>query len=254
MSDAPSGTGFLGAVQFLTRVPIRLRTAPDIARSAPWFPVVGALVGALAGGAGAGLDDIVPNAVGATLAVLLGVAVTGAFHEDGLADTFDAFGGWTPEQRREILKDSRHGSYGVAALTSSILLRLVCVTTLSPAALFGGLVASHTLGRTAALGVMTIAPTVEQPGLGSDYARSTRPLPTSIGAVAGLAIAALAIGWWAVPVVLAVGVGAVLTTLVAMRAFGGVTGDVLGAVEQIGECAALVVLSGLAMNGGIWWA
>ena len=86
--------------------------------------------------------------------MLVGVLVTGAFHEDGLADLADSMGGWTPEQRREILKDSRHGSYGVAALCGSIVLRIVCVATLGPAVAFAGLVTAHTLGRSAAVGVM----------------------------------------------------------------------------------------------------
>ncbi len=89
-------TGFLGAVQFLTRVPVRRATAADTAATVVWFPVVGALVGAVAGAVAAGLDHVVPAAVAGAVAVLVGVLITGAFHEDGLADTADAIaGGWT---------------------------------------------------------------------------------------------------------------------------------------------------------------
>ena len=124
--------GVLGALQFLTRIPITLRSAPDLARSVPWFPVVGALIGVALGGIAAGLMEVVPATVAASLVVVLGLMITGAFHEDGLADTADALGGWTPEQRREILKDSRHGSYGVAAMCSTVVLRIVCVASLGP--------------------------------------------------------------------------------------------------------------------------
>ena len=121
-------TGFFGAVQFLTRVPVRRAGAADTATIVVWFPVVGALVGALAGGVAAGLGHLVPTAVAAAVGVLVGVLVTGAFHEDGLADTADAVaGGWTVERRLEILKDPRHGTYGVAALCGSIVLRVVAV-------------------------------------------------------------------------------------------------------------------------------
>ncbi|MGZ4700945.1 MAG: adenosylcobinamide-GDP ribazoletransferase, partial [Ilumatobacteraceae bacterium] len=82
-------TGLLAAIQFLTRVPVRLRREPDVAASVPWFPLVGALIGAAVGGAAAGLWYLVPPVVAASVAVVLGVLITGAFHEDGLADVAD---------------------------------------------------------------------------------------------------------------------------------------------------------------------
>ena len=116
--------------------------------------------------------------VAAAVAVLFGVLLTGAFHEDGLADTADAVaGGWTVERRLEILKDPRHGSYGVAALSGSIVLRIVAVASLGPAAAFAGLVAAHTLGRGAAVVTMGVAPVARADGLGADYARAVGPRP-----------------------------------------------------------------------------
>ena len=86
------GGGFVAAVQFLTRVPVRTAQASDMARAVTWFPVVGALIGAAVGGVAVGLGELVPMPVAAAVAVLFGVLVTGAFHEDGLADSADAFG------------------------------------------------------------------------------------------------------------------------------------------------------------------
>lgn len=246
--------GVLGAFQFLTRIPIRLRSAPDLATSVPWFPVVGALIGAVVGSIALGLMELVPATVAAALAVVVGMMLTGAFHEDGLADTADAMGGFTQERRREILKDSRHGSFGVAAMCSTILIRVVCVASLNPAAAFAGLVAAHTLGRGAAVGVMGLAAPVPTEGLGADYARSLTPARTMTGVAASLGFAALAVGWWVVPIATAVGVGAFLVALIAGRSFGGVSGDILGAVEQVGECLTLVVVSGLAARHGVWWS
>ena len=245
--------GFLGALQFLTRIPVRLRTAPDMTRSVPWFPVVGGLVGAIVGGAVVGLQELVPPAVAAAVGVILGVLVTGAFHEDGLADTADAFGGWTPERRREILQDSRHGSYGVAALCGSIVVRVACVASLGPAAAFAGLVAAHSLGRAAAVGVMGAAPPVPVEGLGADYTRSLSAARATVGVVAGIAVAAFTTGWWAGPLVLGAAAGATAVAFVASRAFEGVSGDVLGAVEQIAEVIVLVVVTGLARRHDLWW-
>ena len=247
-------TGLLAAAQFLTRLPIRLRSAPDLAISVPWFPVVGAAIGVVTGASAAGLGHLVPMPVAASVAVMLGVLMTGAFHEDGLADTADAMGGGTPERRREILKDSRHGSYGVAALCGSILVRVVCVASLGPAAAFGGLVAAHTLGRGAAVAVMGAADPVPTEGLGADYTRTLSGRRAIIGVVGAAVFATIATGWWAAPSIVAAGLGAWAVAAVAHRAFGGVSGDILGAVEQVSECAVLIVVSGLALRHSIWWA
>jgi adenosylcobinamide-GDP ribazoletransferase len=248
-------TGFWAAVQFLTRVPVRITGRPDLAAAVAWFPVVGALVGAVVGAAAAGLGELVPMPVAAGLAVLLGVLITGAFHEDGLADTADAVaGGWTVERRLEILKDPRHGSYGVAALCGSIVLRVLAVASLTPAAAFAGLVAAHALGRGAAVVAMGTAPVARADGLGADYARAVGPARALAGGAVALAIAAAATGWWAGPLALAAAVGAAAVARIAGRALGGVTGDVLGAVEQVGECLVLVVVTGLATRHDVWWA
>lgn len=246
--------GFLGAAQFLTRIPIHLRAAPDLQRSVPWFPVVGALVGAATGALAAGLMEWLPPLVAAALAIMVGVAITGAFHEDGLADTADAMGGWTPERRREILEDSRHGSYGVAAMCGTIVIRVACVASLGPAAAFAALVSAHTLGRGAAVGVMGFAAPVPETGLGADFTRSLTRGRATAGVVVALAIATAATGWWAAPFAAAALIGAVVVSVVARRAFGGVSGDILGAVEQVGECLVLVVATGLAARHSVWWS
>ncbi len=197
--------------------------------------------------------ELVPASVAAGVAVVVGVLLTGAFHEDGLADTADAMGGWTPERRREILKDSRHGSYGVAALCSTIVLRILCVATLSPAAAFAGLIAAHTLGRGAAVGVMGTTGPMPHDGLGADYTRTLSRSSVVVGVLAALAITAVATGWWVAPLALVAGIGAALVTWVARRAFGGISGDILGAVEQVGECLVLIVVTGLALRHQLWW-
>ena len=248
-------TGFFGAVQFLTRIPVRRAGAADTASIVVWFPVVGALVGAAVGGIAAGLGELVPAAVAASVAVLIGVLITGAFHEDGLADTADAIaGGWTVERRLEILEDPRHGSYGVAALCGSIVLRVLAVASLGPAAALGGLVAAHALGRGAAVVTMGVVPVARPDGLGAEYARSVGAGRAAAAGAVAAAIAVAATGWWAGPLVLAAAVGAVAVTLATRRAFGGITGDILGAVEQVAECLVLVTVTGLAARHDIWWA
>jgi adenosylcobinamide-GDP ribazoletransferase len=246
-------SGLLDAVQFLTRVPVRRSSPPVLARSVPWFPVVGALIGGAVGALAAGLSELVPMAVAAALAVIAGVAITGAFHEDGLADLADALGGWSAEQRREILKDPRHGSYGVAALCSTIVVRIVCVASLAPAAAFAGLVAAHTLGRAAAVATMAAFPRASGEGIGAEYAAALGPGRAALGVASGLAIAAAITGWWIAPLAAAGMVAVVAVGVLAVRALGGITGDALGAVEQVTECLVLVVVAGLAARHAPWW-
>lgn len=246
--------GFLAAVQFLTRVPVRLRRPPDLASAVVWFPVVGALVGALAGAIAAGLGAVSAIAVGAAVGVLAGVLVTGAFHEDGLADLADAVaGGWTRQRRLEILDDPRHGTYGVAALSGSIVVRVVAVASLGPAAAFAGLVAAHALARGAAVAAMGWAPLARSDGLGAGYAAAVNGRRAMAGGTVALGLGALATGWWIGPLAVAAAVPAVLVVMVARRALGGITGDVLGAVEQVAECTVLVAVTVLARHHRVWW-
>jgi len=243
----------LAAIQFLTRIPIRLRRQPDVAATVPWFPVVGAMIGAAVGGVAAGLWQVVPPLVAAAAAVVLGVLITGAFHEDGLADVADAFaGGTTVERRLEILKDSRHGSYGVAALCGSIVIRIVCLGSLpGPMEMFVAAVAAHAVARGAAVGLMGVARPVRHAGLGADYGQATTPGRAAVGIGLGLGLGAAAVGWRALPLAAVVLVSIVSVRWLALRKIGGISGDVLGTCEQVAECLCLIVLAGLSTHG-VW--
>jgi len=245
----------LAALQFLTRVPIRLRREPSLTRTVAWFPFAGAFIGAAVGGVAAGMWQLTTPLVAATFAVAVGLLITGAFHEDGLGDIADAFGGgWTVERRLEILKDSRHGTYGVAAICTSIVLRMVALGAVAgPAAMFASAVAAHTMGRVAAVGLAGSMRLATDTGLGADYGRSTTRLRAVVGCTSGLAVTVLAVGWWAAPLLAAAVVAAGAVGLLARRKIGGISGDVLGAAEQVAECLCLVVLSGLSVRHHLWW-
>jgi adenosylcobinamide-GDP ribazoletransferase len=246
-------TGLLGAVQFLTRVPVRLASPPSPAATVPWFPVVGALIGLTVGAIAAGLSELVPDAVAGAVAVLLGVVLTGALHEDGLADVADAVaGGANVADRLRILKDPTHGSYGVAALAGSIALRIACIATLAPAAAVAGATASHAMARVVMVGTLLVARPANDRGLGAEAGAVDRRRAV-LGIAAGAGAATVAVGWWALPLFAAAIATAALVVTLAVRKLGGITGDVLGAVEQVAECAALVVVSGLAVHHPVWW-
>lgn len=249
---------FIGAAQFLTRIPIK-HTAAPVTRAAmvPWFPLVGALVGGVVGGIAAGLEYWLSPPAAASVAVGTGMLVTGAFHEDGLADLSDAVaGGATRERRFEILKDSRLGTYGTAALAGSIVTRIAALAALvavGPAATLAGTLGAHALARGVAVGVIGVAPAASSDGLGASFRSDVSPTRAAATVAIALGIAALAAGWWAAPMLgVAVLVAAAIAT-VSVRALGGITGDVAGAVEQVAECAGLLVASALAAHHGIWW-
>lgn len=232
------------AIQFLTRAPTpSLKTfEPEwITRSARYFPLVGQGVGAVSALVLLAGERVWGGAVAAVLAVAVGLMITGAFHEDGLADTADGLGGGqTAARRLEIMKDSRIGTYGVCALILVLALK-VAVLTSTPAAAFI-LLAAHGLGRAAAVVVMRVTPYAP-----SGDAGKWKPVPQ--GVRTGEVLVALSIAAWplallpldAVLVGLAGGAAlAIAMALLARRLVGGHTGDVLGAVEQLFEVGFLL--------------
>ena len=240
---------------FLTRLPggAHPRDDRELGRSVPWFPVVGAVIGGLSGAVYWVLHGPLGALIAAVLAVAASAAATGAFHEDGLADTADALGGTTRPRRLEIMKDSRVGTFGALALVLSTLVRVFAVSSLAPADGLVALVVAHLLGRTTAVAVMGVAPPAGDTGLGHRY---TEHLPRAWTAAAVIASAAVvaSLGLPGVVSLVAAAAGAVLVGVVAWRAFGGTTGDILGAVEQVGEMAVLVSAASLAATHGWSWS
>lgn len=237
------------AVGFLTVVPAgRLDGLGDawLSRAAVWFPVVGALVGAAAGGVvvlgdAAGLSSAVSGALGLVAAILL----TRGLHEDGLADTADGLGvHGTRERRLAAMKDSAVGAHGALAMACALLVAALALTGLDAEHAVRALVAAHVLSRTAmVLTAATLPNARTEGGLGRGLV-VTPPaaLVASVIAVAGvLAVAGVSDG--AVALVAALVVAALAGT-VQLRVFGGRTGDTLGAVGKLVEVAVLVALSG----------
>lgn len=234
------------AVQFLTRLPTpALKTFdPDwTTRSARYFPLVGQLVGALSAAVLLLSGQVWPGAVAAVLAIAAGLAATGAFHEDGLADSFDGiWGGGTPARRLEIMKDSRIGTYGAVALLVVLGLKAASLAALPLIIAAAALIAGHGLARGAAVVCMRLTPYAAA-------AEAGKWKPTPKGVRTGETVFALLVSLWPLallpPVAAAAGVlaGGVLAggmATVARRKLGGHTGDVLGAVEQLFEVGFLL--------------
>ena len=240
---------------FLTRLPggAHPRDDRELGRSVPWFPVVGAVIGGLSGAVYWVLHGPLGALIAAVLAVAASAAATGAFHEDGLADTADALGGTTRPRRLEIMKDSRVGTFGVLALVLSTLVRVFAVSSLAPLDSLIALVVAHTLGRATAVATMGVAPAASSTGLGHSY---TAHLPRAWTAAVVIASSAAAagLGLPGAVALAAAAAGAAIVCLMAYRAFGGTTGDVLGAIEQVGEMAVLVSAASLVATHGWSWS
>lgn len=241
-----SGAGHLrAALAFLTRLPMGAPPPGDLAASMGAFPLAGAVVGV----AGAIVYALARWAVPAYLAALLALAatilVTGALHEDGLADTADGLGGAGDRERRlAIMRDSRIGTFGVLALLLTLGLRGGALAAIDrPALAAGALIAAHALSRAAIPWAMRMADPARPDGLG---AAAGKPSPSAAGIAATLAIlvAALALPPGAAIAALAGSIlGAVLVIFPTRRGLGGYTGDVLGAVQQLSEALALLAVA-----------
>lgn len=238
------------AAAFLTRIPVPVD--PDWAwrrgAAAAWaYPVIGALVGAAAGLAYALLAGagVAPWAAAWT-AVAVGAALTGALHEDGLADAVDGLGAPRSRARAlEIMRDSRMGAFGAVALVVTLGARAAAIGAFDPWGGFVALVAAGAVSRAAMVGVWGTTPAARADGLAADAGRPNGMI-LSIGCALGVAAAIPAASLGAVPWLAAFGAAAIAAWLVrawALRRIGGQTGDVLGATQQVSEAAALTALT-----------
>ena len=244
--------GRLGAALILlTRLPMpaTVEHEPEaLARAARYFPLAGALVGLVAAVvlllAAGSFHPPIP----ALLALLAALLLTGALHEDGLADSADSLGGRTVEARLAIMRDSRLGTYGALALGVVLALRVAAIAALPPWDAAAALVAAGAAARFGAVGVMAATPYAgDRAAAKLDHAAS-RPRPGEVSAAAAFALLPFAL---LPPAAAAVGLasGAIVALLVARalcRALGGHTGDVLGAVAAVSETAVLLGVAGVA--------
>jgi adenosylcobinamide-GDP ribazoletransferase len=244
---ADSARDLRAAALFLTRLPLG-RMAPraevDLAHAAWSFPLVGLLVG-LTGAIVYRLAHALglPPWPAAALTVAATLAATGCLHEDGLADTADGFGGGaTRERKLEIMRDSRIGTFGVCALTLSLLLRVGALASLaSPAAVVMALFAAHGAARASLPAFMYLVPLARTDGMAHAAGRPTREAALIAG-VLGALILALFLGLLpAIAALILLLLVMVLLAWLSLTQIDGQTGDVLGALEQVGEIVVLLV-------------
>ncbi len=236
-----SWNGLLTALEFLTRLPLpRVAYYPDsLANALVWFPLVGLLIGAGAVGVHALAAKGLSSLLAALVTLIYLVAITGALHEDGLADTADGLGGgWTRERSLAIMRDSRIGSYGAVAVILSLLARLLLLSSLPPANFARYALAANVLCRwsTLPLGYF-LKPAREQDGQASRVAQRTSPSNLLLGSLLTAVFTGILLrGHWWQPTA-AVLLVTVLSGAYFQRRLGGITGDCFGAANNLCEIA-----------------
>lgn len=238
--------GLVAATAFLTRVPVgRLLDADAVAvgAGAPFYPLVGAGLGAVAGLAELGLTPLLPPFVVAVLLVALLAVLTGAMHLDALADTADAFGGRSRDDRLRIMRDHAVGALGATALVLVLLLKTGAVVALIDAnEAMAGLVAAGACSRAVVLPVAVALPYARSGEIGISVPAHIGRAGAIVGLLAAAAIAVLVAGTAGIAAFGAACIVAALAAVFYARWLGGVTGDALGAVVELAEVAALTVV------------
>jgi adenosylcobinamide-GDP ribazoletransferase len=242
----------LAALAFFSRLPVSPTASEfDLKTSAAGWPAAGfvlaltpALVFLVSRAAG------FPALIAAAMALALFAALTGAMHEDGLADTFDGFGGGrTRQEKLAIMQDSRLGTYGALALVFTIIVRLAALSVLglSPGTGALALICAAVVSRSLALWHWNATPPARSDGMAHAAGR-----PDWLAFAVGLAVGAVA----ALFLLIGFGIAALIGTLMAaaavglfsqlaVRQIGGHTGDTVGAAQQIAEA---LLLAGLAIG------
>ena len=237
------------ALGFLTCLPViaPAEIPPGALAQGSWaFPVVGTAIGLLGAGAYALAAALgLPPLAAALSALAVTAVMTGALHEDGLADSADGlFGGADRAQRLAIMRDSRSGTYGVLALVLTVGLRAAALAALGDAGrVAAALVAAHAAARGGFPLLLRALDPARADGLGATAGRPEAGLAWGAAALGG-AIALIALGLGAGIVALIVtGAAMALVAGLARRRIGGYTGDILGAAEQVGEIVMLLAAS-----------
>jgi adenosylcobinamide-GDP ribazoletransferase len=238
---------FLGAIGFLTRLPLRREPlpAPEFAGAAVLFPLVGAALGGVIGAIALGLAQVLPALLAATLAIAFELALTGALHVDGLADSADGLAGRNPERALEIMRDHSLGAYGASALALDLLAKAAALGTLAEGHMVLPVVAAYAVSRAAPLPLALVLPYARSDG---GAGRSLAEGLDARGAAAGVALAAViavaTTGAWGLGALACLALISAAVGVLARRRLGGATGDTMGAAIELTATSALIVAAG----------
>lgn len=229
------------AVQFLTRLPVPgklVTNEAELGRAAAFFPLVGIIVGGLTAVLYVLAVRVVPVSVAVFIAITFAAFITSGFHEDGLADTFDGLGGgWTKDRALEIMRDSRIGTYGALALIFLVLGKYLTLSELRSEMIWRWLIVAHTASRWTVLPLCLWLPYARPEGAGKLVAQQVPISALLIGSLFFLLTLLLFPRRTSLIVITVTILVTFLSGLYFKRRLGGITGDCLGAVNQMTELA-----------------
>ena len=246
---------FLAALQFLTIIPLPGGVNPGervLGGSLPFFPLVGLLIGAAVALADWWLGRLFPIGVTSVITVILLIAVSGGLHIDGLADTADGFFSARPrEQILAIMKDSRTGPMGVAAIVCVVALKIALIASVAGPWRWWVLTMTPLAGRCALLIHLALLPYVRpEGGLAGIFHRNRSRVHALWALAALLAAGSLAGGLPGLIAGAAAFLAALLLAAYIFRRIGGLTGDTLGAACELTELCPALVATAMLSGGG----
>jgi len=238
--------GLLRAARYLTIVPLPGGAGAGLTglgRAAPWFPVVGLLLGVVL----VAVDRLTTRFFPALLAALLTVTawklLTGGLHLDGLADCLDGLLGRDPAHRLAIMRDSRIGAFGAIGLILFLLLELAALAELPGPARWQTLLAAPAIARAAPALLARLFPSARPEGMGAAFQRDVASWAPPVALLLALATAVAALGAGGVVVTAVAMLAAIALGRFFTKRLGGTTGDVLGASVELAELSVLLTVS-----------
>lgn len=238
-------SGLLAAARYLTIVPFPGRGhAPlhALGRAAAWFPIVGLGLGVVLALVDRATGWLFPPLLAALLTVTIWKLLTGGLHLDGLADCLDGLVGRDPEHRLAIMRDSRIGAFGAIGLILFLMLEIVALAELSPAARGRVLLAAPVVARAAPALLARLFRPARTDGQGAAFHAGVGAAAVALGLAIALLVAAAALGWPGLAAGAAGLLAAVAVSAALARRLGGTTGDVLGAAVESAELAVLLTV------------
>ncbi|MEK7279644.1 MAG: adenosylcobinamide-GDP ribazoletransferase [Nitrospirota bacterium] len=235
------------ALGFLTILPspIKMELRPiDMGRSMAWFPLAGAVIGGILVGIDVVLSTVLPRSVVDFILIVALAIITGGLHLDGLADTFDGlYGGSTREEALAIMKDSRVGAIGVVSLVFVISLKYITLLSIPSGLRHTALVVMPALSRWS----MVLAAYLSRyarptGGIGRDFIEGVSRISLFIATAFALIVGIAALGWKGGLVFLLIGGITIIWVIYFHRRLGGVTGDILGSINEVNEVMVLILI------------
>ena len=229
------------AIAFLTRVPVKHDEEIRLERSAGLFPLVGIFIGIIAGTIYYLCNTAMNPIAAAAVTITFSTLITGAFHLDGLADIFDGLvGGWNKSQRLEILKDSRHGTYGVVAIVLQLIIQVTLLSSFTGPDGFLILIVTHSLARVTPVCLMLLPAAPGHEGMGASISKRVKVIDLLTALVIAIPITFYVTNFGTIPLIVSLIILNLFFAFWVKGKIGGLLGDAFGASEQLSETSILI--------------